>query len=607
MIEFVRKSRTVGSIGKGRHRSGWPFVIDHLLKVEKDFGVVVDDFADYSFYPERDIIHDYPWVGIFHHPLYPPQWAKVKYLGMSHLFETSLPTLRGCVAFSQYLADQLQNEYGIESEVLYHPTELSVPQWNPEAFIENQNRTAYQIGYFLKNTRAIYQLNTSSDWRKVHVWQREYWVDAFHQRCEQREKETDRRQCGQTEVIDRLPNDQYDEELSRNVVFVELIDSSANNTIIECIARGTPIILNRHPAAEEYLGADYPLFYDRFEDAGDLFEEDMILAGHRYLAKLDKSELSIDQFIDRFVEVLDRTEEPPSIPTIIDRSETIPIGIITRNRPVYLDATIKSLLATDLPADIDITIFDDHSDSEDARRFLGTADHFRIEHEWPQSQEWLDEGLCAGLQDDPIVEGIAGRLKVRTIDHEASVGVGRASAAAILEMFGRHPRARAVILLQDDIVFRYDWYRLMIDRIGESYRPGWHQGIVSGFHLDYRDRDNPKWPWTARMTAAQCMLIRRELFTTIRSWLMRPDHPGKNWDMRLCDKAFGAKYELHLRYPYVVQHIGYESLVRPNVISETRIGYGSKGPYCFSSLTEEESHHGDYRQSHDHRLHVCTA
>ena len=40
----------------------------------------------------------------------------------------------------------------------------------------------------------------------------------------------------------------YDCLLSENVVTIELFDASANNVIVECIARNTPIVVNRHPA-----------------------------------------------------------------------------------------------------------------------------------------------------------------------------------------------------------------------------------------------------------------------------------------------------------------------------------------------------------------------
>ena len=143
MIEFAHKRRLVGSVGQGRHRSGWPFVINHISKIERDFGVLVDDFADYTFYSDKQIVHNYPWVGIFHHPLSPPSWAWEKKKYLNHLFPTSLLSLKACIVFSKYLADQLRTEYGIEASVLWHPTQLGVMPWSLDAFLANANKTAY--------------------------------------------------------------------------------------------------------------------------------------------------------------------------------------------------------------------------------------------------------------------------------------------------------------------------------------------------------------------------------------------------------------------------------------------------------------------------------
>lgn len=50
------------------------------------------------------------------------------------------------------------------------------------------------------------------------------------------------------EVIEHLSDSAYDELLSENVVFLNLIDASAVNTVIECVVRNTPLIINRLPA-----------------------------------------------------------------------------------------------------------------------------------------------------------------------------------------------------------------------------------------------------------------------------------------------------------------------------------------------------------------------
>jgi hypothetical protein len=62
------------------------------------------------------------------------------------------------------------------------------------------------------------------------------------------------------DFIDYLSNTDYDQLITENVVYINLIDASAVNTIIECIIRHTPIIVNKHPAVVELLGEKYPLY-----------------------------------------------------------------------------------------------------------------------------------------------------------------------------------------------------------------------------------------------------------------------------------------------------------------------------------------------------------
>jgi hypothetical protein len=86
------------------------------------------------------------------------------------------------------------------------------------------------------------------------------------------------------ELSPYLDNDQYDELLSKNLVFLHLYDSSANNALIECIARATPVLVNPLPAVVEYLGPDYPLYFQTLaEAAGKAEDENLVLAAHQYL------------------------------------------------------------------------------------------------------------------------------------------------------------------------------------------------------------------------------------------------------------------------------------------------------------------------------------
>lgn len=85
--------------------------------------------------------------------------------------------------------------------------------------------------------------------------------------------------------LPQLTDDEYDQLLSRSIVFLNLLASVASNTILECIRRHVPVVVNRLAGPVHYLGEEYPLFYNRMEDVNDLLTEENILAAHEYLKR----------------------------------------------------------------------------------------------------------------------------------------------------------------------------------------------------------------------------------------------------------------------------------------------------------------------------------
>jgi hypothetical protein len=95
-------------------------------------------------------------------------------------------------------------------------------------------------------------------------------------------------------VIGRLEDDEYDELLSESVVFLPLKDAAACNAVVDCMALNTPVLTNRLPATEEYLGKDYPLFYDDLAEAARLVSDDgRVRAAHEYLRGMDKRHVTV--------------------------------------------------------------------------------------------------------------------------------------------------------------------------------------------------------------------------------------------------------------------------------------------------------------------------
>jgi hypothetical protein len=106
-------------------------------------------------------------------------------------------------------------------------------------------------------------------------------------------------------VVDKLSNSDYDALLAENIIFLNLVDCSAVNTVIECIVRNTPLVVNRHPALEEILGKDYPGFYSSLDEASALCSSLLSIERmHHHMKTLDKTRYMLENFIKDFQEIV---------------------------------------------------------------------------------------------------------------------------------------------------------------------------------------------------------------------------------------------------------------------------------------------------------------
>ena len=124
--------------------------------------------------------------------------------------------------------------------------------------------------------------------------------EEYQQRVDELVKEIEPK-VSSVSFIEELDDQDFDQLLSQHVVFLRLFDCSAANTVIECIVRNTPLIVNRLPALEEYLGKDYPLFYHKIEEVKDLLSMESLKSGHEYLKALDKNYLKVETFVEQLI------------------------------------------------------------------------------------------------------------------------------------------------------------------------------------------------------------------------------------------------------------------------------------------------------------------
>ena len=281
------------SFSDGEHRSGWPYAYDALSQLHGQHGVVLDDFVEQRFgYHMGSPGYREPWVGIFHHPL-----DELGFAGQRHnlnvMLETAYwrqaePWLRGIITLSNHLACQLKLRLQpVPVVAVKHPVRIPEQKWTFERFSTNPKKKLIQLGWYQRNTQAIYSV-PPLPLRKYRVLPYGSLHEEYDRRVREQFATGVRFGCRVIERAYLLP-DEYESALTENVMFSHIVSASANNVVLDCIAANTPLVVNPHPAVVEYLGEGYPLYYTSFEEVPKLCTDEALAAANNYLSNLDKS------------------------------------------------------------------------------------------------------------------------------------------------------------------------------------------------------------------------------------------------------------------------------------------------------------------------------
>lgn len=305
-----------------------------------------------------------PWVGFVHHT-FDTSFSEYNCVSLfsNPVFLESLQSCRALITLSVDLQRKVKealNEKGFGNVQVFnmlHPTEEPAVKFSMTAFRTNQNRYLVQIGSWLRNPYSIYKLvipPSTNRWSlkkavlKGQSMENTFPPPSFIQAIEDTAQEyayasssglpamcrndnnspdiptseSTRRQRANKYVlglldyinknedsvttIDFLDDQMYDELLSKNIVFLHLVDCSAVNTIMECIVRNTPFIVNRLPALEEILGESFPGFYSDLDNVPIMLSrEDTIERIHEFLVSRT-ADLKVRLQLDYFMKDLQR-------------------------------------------------------------------------------------------------------------------------------------------------------------------------------------------------------------------------------------------------------------------------------------------------------------
>ena len=284
-LALLRKFKVRSLTVWAHHRSGWGPCAQVLQELAcPDGGVLLVDSVERLI---RDsIVLDEPWVGFVHKAVLAPAHREAVYgakrdaslpaMMATDVWRRNIDRCRGLFCLSGHLRAYVQPRVPCPVNAVAHPTSFDCEPFDFESFDRNEDKSVLMVGHWLRRFQSFHDLQAPGFRKRVLKCQDEQLYDRLHGVL---------RDNGSVEWVPWQPKAAYDRLLSRNVVFLDLIDASANNSVIECLVRNTPLLVNRHPAVIEYLGPDYPLYFDDLAHAARLLNHADLRRGHEYLCE----------------------------------------------------------------------------------------------------------------------------------------------------------------------------------------------------------------------------------------------------------------------------------------------------------------------------------
>jgi polysaccharide pyruvyl transferase WcaK-like protein len=334
-----------------------------------DFSVDRTFHWDFNVLKKLEIVpYKSPWIGVIHHTFNEVSKFNCHNLFKNECFLESLKCCRVLIVLSEYLKKDIVKalekvSINIPVRVLCHPTEFTNIKFSMSSLMINESRKLLHIGSWLRNIYSFYELDLSRKSKKsilnkcsctcinninkinktelgltkhllVSKHMSNYYPnDDFLKdlknflTCNSKDQPISN-VCpcienvwykhfydgvlNNVESVNVLPyknNTEYDILLSENIVFLNLFDASAVNTIIECIVRSTPIIINKIEPVVELLGPKYPLYYNDLLEVPNLLTYSKIKKAHEYLKKMNLDKFNVLFFKEQLLSIIKEFKE----------------------------------------------------------------------------------------------------------------------------------------------------------------------------------------------------------------------------------------------------------------------------------------------------------
>ena len=246
------------------------------------------------------------WIGIIHYSPDLPNFIEhdLNLVLNKPIFIQSLKYCKGLIVFSQNSLNYIKanlNYKSIKCINFKFPIKEIEYKCDIDNLIENKNYSVIQLGLQDRKVSTIYTLKTKLN---------KIWLPGSNNYIERlnKEKKYLNLKININSVSIKYVEDfnEYDNLLKNNIIIIPLWGASGNNSIVEIIEMNIPAFVTRVPAAEEYLGINYPMFYSENDEIEEIINDPNKLAQilnetYTYLCNMDKSQFKLSYFNSELV------------------------------------------------------------------------------------------------------------------------------------------------------------------------------------------------------------------------------------------------------------------------------------------------------------------
>lgn len=191
----------------------------------------------------------------------------------------------------------------IKCNHLYHPIQNFEKKFSFNKFFNNPNKLLIQSGMHLRKASTPFLI--ASDFLNSDIDIAYVPWESRNQYSLEKEvffKKLDTKNFHLVKKINQLEYEEYIDLYRSNIFLLDLHEVTSCNVVLDCISTHTPLIVKRLPANEEYLGKDYPLFFNNIDEIYQLTKDYSILKdAHLYLRSINKDRFSLPRFQQDFL------------------------------------------------------------------------------------------------------------------------------------------------------------------------------------------------------------------------------------------------------------------------------------------------------------------